>query len=186
MGKLIYLNGKDGINMEKIEIEKKTNELLSSYDILDIPVDPIDIAKKLNIKVFNRNFNSFSNDTVSGAIKKENNNINIYVNEEDTLERKRFTIAHELGHYFLHLRCNPNKEFVDMHRRTGYNTQLPEEKEANQFAAAILMPEKKVRELYKSINNLGVSESFIIEWLSERFFVSKSAIKFRLKNLGLI
>ena len=73
-----------------------------------------------------------------------------------------------------------------MHRRTGYNTQLPKEKEANQFAAAILMPEKKVRELYKSINNLGVSESFIIEWLSERFFVSKPAIKFRLKNLGLI
>ena len=45
---------------------------------------------------------------------------------------------------------------------------------------------QQLRELYKSINNLGVSESFIIEWLSERFFVSKPAIKFRLKNLGLI
>lgn len=186
MGKIIYLNGKDGINMEETEIEERTKEILSSYDILDIPVDPIDIAKKLNIKVFNRNFNSFSNDTVSGAIKKEDNNINIYVNEEDTIERKRFTIAHELGHYFLHLSCDLNKEFVDMHRRTGYNTLLSKEREANQFAAAILMPENKVRELYESVNNLGVSERFIIEWLSEKFFVSKSAIKFRLKNLGLI
>ncbi|MGG7058275.1 ImmA/IrrE family metallo-endopeptidase [Clostridium tertium] len=186
MGKIIYLHWKDGIDMEKRDIEKKTNEILSSYDILDIPVDPIDIAKKLNIKVFSRNFNNVSNDTVSGAIKKEKNDINIYVNEDDTIERKRFTIAHELGHYFLHLQCNQNTEFVDMHRRTGYKTELPKEKEANQFAAAILMPQEKVKELYNSIKNLGVSESFIIEWLSEKFFVSKPAMKFRLKNLGLI
>lgn len=172
--------------MGEREIERKVNEILASYDILDIPIDPIDIAKKLNIKVFNRNFNYLEKDTVSGAIKKEDNDINIYVNEEDTIERKRFTIAHELGHYFLHLQCDRDTEFVDMHRKTGYSTNLPKEKEANQFAAAILMPEGKVRELYTSINNLGVSESYIIEWLSERFSVSKPAMKFRLRNLGLI
>jgi Zn-dependent peptidase ImmA (M78 family) len=61
-------------------------------------------------------------------------------------EVRRFTIAHELGHHTLHrdmgilFRDHPlsGAEMEDRHRK-------PEEREADLFAAELLMPEKLVR-----------------------------------------
>ena len=70
----------------------------------------------------------------------------IFVNPEAGPERRRFTIAHELGHFVLHrarqgsFRCD--KESVHY----GLDTAAVIEREADEFASNILMPGDVVRD----------------------------------------
>ncbi len=79
----------------------------------------------------------------------------IWVNAEEARQwpaRRRFTIAHELGHWYLHQR-----EQTSLFCRHGQveaegeaeRPPLPRiEEEANQFAASLLMPAEMVRREY--------------------------------------
>lgn len=171
------------INLE--EIEKKASELLDLYELNQVPVNLYELCNRLNISISNTKFKEFENDYIVGAIKKDDNgNVKIYINKEDSLNRNRFTIAHELGHYSLgHIGNNGQR--MTLARRDGYNTNNDIEKQANQFAAALLMNEKKVRKEYEELKKLKVSISTVINILSRLFGVSEQAMKFRLKNLEL-
>lgn len=68
----------------------------------------------------------------------------IIVNKNNNYKRQRFTVAHGLGHYFMHRVNNSNYEVVDMHISSGYCTNDPEEIQANDFAAALLMDKYKI------------------------------------------
>lgn len=87
--------------------------------------------------------------------------------------RNNFTIAHELGHLYLHAR-NIDKEIIEFNR---YGTGRLEW-EANWFAAAFLMPEEKFKRKYYSFNMDNYE-------LSLYFNVSESAVKTRKKDLKL-
>lgn len=198
MGKVIYIekfNKIGGRKMKKnniIRCDKQTIELLArdvleSHDIVNLPVDPVFIANRLGIKVYEESFNTYNGDKVSGAIVKyEDGSIEILVNENDTHERQRFTIAHELGHYFLHLKDAPKYERVDMHRATGYSTNIPQEVEANNFAAALLMDRNTVMKKFLIAKEFGLSSIDCITYLANQFSVSKQAMEYRIRNLGLI
>lgn len=192
MGRILYLKKNTNENPQKVsymnrkEIEGKALNLLINYDLYDIPVDPVKLAKKFNIEVKEADFKTIGDDTISGGIKKEDNRIKIYVNSQDDDLRKRFTIAHELGHYFLHFKEQSKFDNIDMHRTSNYDTTDPLEKEANQFAAALLMNEKYVIENFRMLKKAGFTEQYIISLLANLFMVSKSAMYFRLKNLGLV
>lgn len=54
-------------------------------------------------------------------------------------ERRNFTIAHELGHYFLHK--DHESQFVDNAENMLENTNKVFEQQANAFAAELLIPE---------------------------------------------
>ncbi len=63
--------------------------------------------------------------------------------------RQRFTIAHELGHFFLHRASST--VFVDaapifFRDESSSNGSQREEIEANAFAAELLMPEDAIRQ----------------------------------------
>lgn len=95
--------------------------------------------------------------------------------------RDRFTIAHELGHYFLHYLLpysgDPEASPGSM-RATRYGhgrTEL----EANWFAASFLMPEAQFREAFES------SGGDVLE-LASSFKVSESAARVRAQSLGLM
>lgn len=190
MGKVIYIekfNNIGGMNMSKQKIELLAHDVLEAHDIYTLPVDPIIIANNLGIKVYAEDYDPFNGDIVSGAIvKHENGSIEIYVNKNDSYERQRFTIAHELGHYFIHLQNAPSFERVDMHRATGYSTSMPQEVEANNFAASLLMDRNMVIEKFVLTKDFNFSELKSIEYLANLFGVSKSAMQYRLINLGLI
>ena len=66
------------------------------------------LANRLGMKVNNA---KFSDDNVVGMIAKRGENLTLLVNQSDPPYRKRFTIAHELGHHFLHLMGDG--EFID-------------------------------------------------------------------------
>lgn len=96
--------------------------------------------------------------------------------------RRRFTIAHEIGHWRLHHRGEAHGRAIFCRPEEvgpGQGTARKIEAEANRFAAALLMPEHLVRaqaDEYKL--NVGL--------LARRFAVSQSAMQVRLTTLDLL
>ncbi|MBD9359905.1 ImmA/IrrE family metallo-endopeptidase [Methylomonas fluvii] len=88
--------------------------------------------------------------------------------------RDRFTICHELGHYFLHYLL-PDKETPMRAARYGQNRA---ETEANWFAASFLMPEEEFRDYF-----IEVGGNILL--LSEKFKVSQQAATVMAGHLGL-
>ena len=68
-----------------------------------IQVDPVAIAEEFGFAVFKSTFDS---DNISGMVINSNETKSIYINENDSLNRQRFTVAHELGHIILHHESN--------------------------------------------------------------------------------
>ncbi|MGZ0175141.1 MAG: ImmA/IrrE family metallo-endopeptidase, partial [Planctomycetales bacterium] len=84
--------------------------------------------------------------------------------------RDRFTIAHELGHYFLH---SDQGEIPIVAFRNG-STRI--EWEANWFAASLLMPKAEFRQ--------AASRDLSVAALAARFGVSQEAARVRKEALG--
>ena len=123
-----------------------------------------------------------------GSIEKlPNNNFRILLyNGNATLERENFTIAHELGHLFLHMGFGTERwkstPVGKIFNRNGNSDEI--EMEANQFAAAFLMPKEEYRNiLYKNVDNTNIIDTRII---AEHFEVSREAASNRGKWLGYL
>jgi predicted transcriptional regulator len=108
----------------------------------------------------------------------------IFVASITSQERDRFTIAHELGHLFLHYPIVAQHHPGAVMAATRWvdetdKVQQRAEWEANWFAAAFLMPAPKFRAAY---TECGGS----ISRLASRFGVSTPAAEIRAKTLSLI
>lgn len=139
-----------------------------------------------------------------GALTKIKNQAYIFVNKDiDNIGRKHFTIAHELGHYFLSHNLHSNLGFCTNNDIAEEEYQKnPIEREANYFASCLLMPEEKVKKAFLSIlenrsrqrikNFLLVKNDYtfgiwilIRDELTKRYGVSETALRFRLKQFKL-
>ena len=99
----------------------------------------------------------------------------IYVNKEDSPNRQAFTVAHELAHWLMHkdqLIKNPNKYAVLYRSPLGAPTEDVIEKEANAFAARVLVP----KSILKDYKNQPVHT------IASIFGVSDELINYRLKH----
>jgi Zn-dependent peptidase ImmA (M78 family) len=164
-----------------------TKNFVNNYINIDtpLPIDIADIIKKETIQVEER----YLEDELSGLLIIHGDAKLIGVEQSHSPVRKRFTLAHELGHYVLH--SNDSKMFVDtaIFKRQidgGYSSKEERmEREANNFAANILMPEilvyREVRNFYKDLNDENN-----IAALAQKFEVSTAAMTFRLINLSII
>lgn len=129
-------------------------------------------------------------DQISGFYVVKNDRPYIICNQNDSLKRQRFTIAHELGHHFLHkdtpLFVNKKGGLASQiyHRDEQSSTgEIRKEREANAFAAALLMPENLIEnQVFNSKNTIDIDD--LINDLAETFNVSAQAMSFRLANLG--
>lgn len=156
-------------------IEAKVNVVLESVygSTVTIPL-PIPLLDILNHYEITPKVGKFADKAISGVYEKEKKAI--YVADDEAPNRKAFTIAHELGHYFLH-----DKKQDDVFYRTQIlnltDETKKEEQEANWFAAALLIPERELRHYYGITKDLGE--------LATVFGVSSTAVYYRLRNLGL-
>jgi len=157
------------------DIKKVTKKKLRK-----IAIDLGKVAKDLNIKIVSHDFS----DDISGVFIRENNDLFIGVNNRHPEERKRFTIAHEIGHYLLHSSdilhydtAHLDSPTMVLYRANG--NLSPNETNANAFAAELLMPEEYIDKCVK----LGILE---IGSLADIFKVSEDAMRYRLANLGYI
>ncbi len=136
------------------------------------PVDLRKIAEKngLTIKI-----GKFSDPEISGVYKRDSQTIYISQDEQDT--RQAFTIAHELGHFFLHEQKD-SEVFFRKDTLELTEEKRAEEREANWFAASLLMPRDLTIKVWKTFRS--------IDKVAQLFSVSQSAAYYRLKNLGLV
>lgn len=164
----------------KIAADRLAVEVLETlWSAAVFPVDPVAIASKLGIKVVEVDLP----ENVSGAlIKERGKDPEIFIHVTDSRQRKRFSCAHELGHYFSRLKNlegSGSYEYVDFRDTNSTTGRDPEEVFANGFAANLLMPEAEVRRKFKK-----ASATAAIKLLTH-FDVSESALTYRLRNLGL-
>ncbi len=168
--------------------DARAGELLQRYREFfggpDVPVPVESIAEDLlGLRIA-------ESDTlaVSGLLLPEQREI--WLNAEETrqsLGRRRFTIAHELGHWVCQVlegRWQPVYcRVADVQADVGAgpvrpSTNPPLEREANVFAAELLMPEPAVRSAFTPADS--------VEAMAARFDVSESAMHWRLFNFGLL
>ena len=153
------------------ELRKQAGEVFA-------PINPLNIASYLGIEVYETHFTPDDGKNVSGIVAIEDGQPVIYVNAQDADVRKRFTIAHEIGHVYLgHLTNKDNNELIDDEMRLRSSVWDMEEKQANAFAAKLLMPAFLVRDAI-------LAGRTSVEELAELFYVSEQAMMFRLRNLG--
>ena len=151
----------------KVEI----SSVLKDYDFT-----PTDIEKIIGNKNFMIRKMDFE-DGLSGMLVDKV----VYVNSNDSIERQRFTLAHEFTHFILHGTKDHHYKPVRFRSNSITSDEIKIEREANVGAALILMPKENV---FKQIGDKqSLSESDISE-LAKTFQVSLTAMNIRLSELG--
>lgn len=102
------------------------------------PFDVVGLATSIGLTV---EILPLAND-ISGYLKRDGNGWKIGVNSLHHPNRRRFTIAHELGHYFLHRSDGDFEDTILFRREYQVNRR---EREANEFASKLLMPTGEFR-----------------------------------------
>jgi Zn-dependent peptidase ImmA (M78 family) len=126
------------------------------------PIDPYAIAAGLGVEV-----RHITDRKWSGAVKFIDDRAVIWLNDGTGRRRKRFTLAHELGHLMLH-----GHNGRGMYRDLTFDGTA-EERAANEFAAALLMPAQLVRKY-------AILLRFDLKRLANLFDVSLDALNVRL------
>lgn len=162
--------GTDLADFAKAQLEAE--RLIDKYGLVTPPVDPEAIAEAEGVEVVYVTFNGPLNESISGYIDPMNKRI--VVNRDQPPARKTFTIAHELGHHLLHRAYTESGEYQIFPRRNEYPNGKPEEeREADAFAANLLVPMKMLRR-YRDFASPYE--------LSKMFLVSQDVILHRLKR----
>lgn len=160
------------------EIKNEANRVKKYYKIDAIPVNLMKILDVENIKLEITDFAEYEKNVgvpISGMLYINGDNKIIMASVKDNKQRRNFTTAHELGHYFLHGgREETDKIFVSFRGDSN-----PRETEANRFAAELLLPDDKVEEEYKLAMFPTAS------YFAEKFDVSKQAMTIKLEQMGL-
>lgn len=118
---------------------------------------------------------TYNEDDSEGLIVEEPGKFQIRLSQFTSSWRDNFTIAHELGHYFLHYRL-PQHAGRERFERGGRNRK---ETQANVFAASLLMPVDSFRVAW---DQMGGDNRL----LADRFGVSPAAVRVQAQVLGLL
>lgn len=169
----------------KKNIEDQTVSILRELNIITPPVPIEKVVSSNGVQIKPYDFG----DDVSGALFVDQGISVIGYNPFEPPVRQRFTIAHEFGHLVLHQKQTKSKLFVDkkiLYRNKDSSTgEMKQEREANTFAAAILMPAFMIYEEVKRRGLQFIDEQSIKE-LSDTFKVSQQAMTIRLTNLDML
>jgi len=174
----------------KIKAERQAAALLAEFNITAPPVPVEAIAEKMGATLVFEPF-AGEEDDISGILYRKSSHTIIGINSAHSETRRRFTIAHELGHLALH-----SKELfvdkvvrIDFRDRTSGLAIRPEEIAANAFAAELLMPsEFLARQIARKLSKRGAppAKEKLINDLAKTFKVSPQAMEYRLTNLGIL
>ena len=133
-------------------------QVILDHGVTAFPVDPMAIARACDITVEAKpaEHNGFS-----GMLARVGENFGIlYATHIPSPGFQRFSVAHELGHYFLAGHVDQLLELGAHVSRAGFVTSDPYEMEADLFASALLLPDKLfAQELQRASEGLdGVIE----------------------------
>ena len=137
-------------------------------------VDVVDVARRLGAEVY---FHPFGDDGVEGAYKLVEGLPFILVNAHRPLVRRRYTVAHEIGHMRL---GGSDAGIVESARKM--DGPDPDERNANRFAAYLLMDPAGVARLVADSQDPLMR----IVAVATTYVVSPIAAAIHLSDLGLI
>ena len=154
------------MTQSEIKVRVKARTILQKYGLQKIiPIRLGQLCRELGIKICHT-----ESIHIDGTLLIHKGQKIILVSLSLPHERRRFTVAHELGHYLL------------SHQRAAFSLDSPEswcckdERAANAFAAEILMPKIAIQSLHYKHTTRD---------LAKIFKVSSLAMQIRLEELGI-
>jgi Zn-dependent peptidase ImmA (M78 family) len=166
--------------LDDMDAERLANQLLREFWVHDnqirYPIDPYWIATKKGLRVFEV---VDMDSSISGRIEIKSGQGLIFINKQHSINRKRFTCAHELGHYVDYEEnglLSEDFDHIDYRNQISSLGTAVNEVFANQFAANLLMPTQHFIEAYQQLKGDSVR-------LSSWFRVSSESFHFRRRNL---
>ena len=184
---------KTSTNSRAAAIETRAEKVLRKAQAFSVPVDLDRACTSLGVTVHYEQLE----DKVSGVLMIKGGEKHALINVDHHPNRQRFSLAHEIGHLVLHA-CLDDRLFIDTNMRVYQRVGAPsdeayangeslttptEEKEANLFASALLMPEDLLR---AAALHLDLEEEADVALLARTFSVSDQAMSIRLQQLGLL
>lgn len=202
---------------EDSEIEEISHDVLRSIDYKCGEVSLEKICElqlethKLNV-IFEATNASNNKGGILGEITFDPLEIRIYRSLDQTQEREKFTLAHELGHYLLPHSRYMAREYVE---EVDFNVEKPRELgvkdimrmewQANHFASSLLLPQSQfIADFFSIVESLELTDRgfgilyldeqpcnlhnfyHVINTLKTKYKVSMQVIKIRLKKMGLL
>lgn len=184
----------------KIELDQFAMDVLSKYGIIKNPAKHLgEITKGENISVLAHEGWKLE---LCGKIMYIDGDPVIFYNADHNHRMINFTIAHELGHYFLKHLENEKSEIVCINRdlQKSDDSRDKREVEANFFASCLLMPFNLVQPVFKDFmewnrryngvlyvdkqpSNFADYKACIMR-MQVHFYVSQTVIRYRLIGLG--
>ena len=165
-------------------INKLTDEIRSTFKI-PLPVDDLsNFVKSIGGMITESDLKSRAYEGRT-AIKSTKYAFEIFIPENQHPDRKKFLIARELGYLFLHMGYLIDESMwkecqnVDFYK----SESSEEESQANEFAAALIMPRKE----YKRVMDRYTDARYVnTRYIAEYFGVSIQAASNRGKLLGYL
>lgn len=166
------------VKVNKFIIERQVSAFRADNGLsASEPVPLKSLLLKLNVLALFRPLS----ENFSGMCLKDNSGHRfMLINSSQARGRQHFTIAHELYHLYIEEKPAP-------HKCNPGHSKAPTEMCADMFASCLLMPESEICQLMpeEELKTKNVSIATILR-LEHYFSVSRSALLYRLLNIGLI
>lgn len=171
--------------IRRAKIQALVENLLDQNGVKEAPVPLTKLAKACGARIF---VDSLEGD-LSGFLFRDKKQSVIGVNTQHSAARQNFTIAHELGHLLLHdqEQLHVDHEFR-VRLRSSVSSQGTDEaeREANLFAASLLMPKLFLEHDLEDREYVDLLDDDFLGDLARKYCVSTQALVNRLKNLSYI
>jgi len=160
-------------------IDDLASDLAIVHGFRQPPVDPTLMAESEGIRLFGDDFG----DAFDGRTEIVDHRFVIYYNNRygKNHPRTRFSVAHELGHFYI----DDHRSFLLKNKRihssrTGFVSDNKAEREADLFAASLLLP----RDLLLGVMNRGLPDLREVLRLAQLFQTSLMATAIRYVELS--
>jgi Zn-dependent peptidase ImmA (M78 family) len=155
-------------NLTKSQVEAYAEKVANAFNF-QVSDDPADLVALLGGRIRYQELREWADDTGSIFVHGEQD-FDICLPYYTSPLRDRFTLCHELGHYFLH---SEQGEIPIIATRRG-STRI--EWESNWFAAALLMPRDEFKNVLANTDDLSR--------IAAHFGVSQDAARVRREAIG--
>lgn len=175
---------KGGVLVEKVRVLVDTlRDTFPQFKTANIVKDLEGCVEDFGVKVFYSDMKSFEQpDKISGySIVNDKGKPEIIVNGEHSEGRRRFTIAHELGHIIMHWgwlnepgqKLDKNLQGILFRKDVYTKDESVKERQANEFAAEMLAPLDVIKEELVGWENMSALERIVLtNKISQNFKIS--------------
>jgi Zn-dependent peptidase ImmA (M78 family) len=156
--------------------EEWAEKLIRENCLTEFPIIAESVAEKYGISVVHYIFSDEYKNVASLFLKSEKE---IYINDLESMYKKNFITAHELGHIFLNHTTQENYSVLYRDCPISPDDQSDMDREANHFAMCLLIPIQSILQITL------LRPRITTELLSKIYGVPVDVMRFRRQELGL-